>query len=56
MEAGNGESIKFWIDDWLHNTGPLVNISVMEVPLEAHSLKVSHYVTNDGDWDFSTFV
>ena len=47
---GDGETIRFWVDNWVPTCGPLMNYTTQSLPENMMHRKVSSYVNQDGDW------
>lgn len=53
--VGNGEDVRFWLDQWLPNSENLISYNNMDPNSEDLKLSISHYVTYNGEWNLNLF-
>lgn len=52
---GNGKRVRFWLDAWLYDEGPLINKARAEVPIDLQGKCVADFIDIDGDWRWNAF-
>ncbi|CAI9114900.1 OLC1v1015718C1 [Oldenlandia corymbosa var. corymbosa] len=53
--VGDGKSIRFWWDNWLHTSEPLINSATAVVPAEQINLTLDCFVIELGQWNWQYF-
>lgn len=54
-EPGDGKSLLFWEDNRLGDLGHLKHLALRDISESELSKKVCDYVTQDGQWSWSSF-
>ena len=54
-DVGNGNTVRFWQDDWIGEMGPLKHLSYSEIPVEDLNKRVNDYIDASGNWRWSEF-
>lgn len=51
--VGNGEDVRFWLDQWLPNKENLINYCNLDPNSEELQLPIAHYITYNGEWNWT---
>lgn len=54
-KVGDGQTIRFWKDDWVGDMGPLQQLAYADIPDTEANLALCHYANDYGQWRWNEF-